>query len=42
MHVYYVKTVSKTHRRKAYICASEDVLLLIINNIHNLSFFIFR
>ena len=38
MHVYYVKPVSKTQRRKTYICASEDVLLLIINNIHNLSF----
>ena len=38
MHVYYVKPVSKTQRRKTYICASEDVLLLMINNIHNLSF----
>ena len=39
MHVYYVKPVSKTQRRKTYICASEDVLLSIINNIHNFSFF---
>ena len=38
MHVYYVQPVSKTKHRKTYICASEDVLLLIINNIHNLSF----
>ena len=38
MHVYYVKPVSKTQRRKAYICAPEDVLLLLINNFHNLSF----
>ena len=39
MHVYYVKPASKTQRRKTlYISASEDVLLLIINNIHNLSF----
>ena len=38
MHVYYVKTVGKTQHRKTYICASEDVLLLIINNIHNSSF----
>ena len=38
MHVYYVKPVSKTQRRKPYICATEDVLLLIIDNIHNLSF----
>ena len=37
MHVYYVKPVNKTQRRKTYICAAEDVLLLIINNIHNLS-----
>ena len=36
--VYYVKPVNKTQRRKTYICAPEDVLLLIINNIHNLSF----
>ena len=35
MHVYYVKPVIKTQRRKAYICAPEDVLLLIINNFHN-------
>ena len=42
MHVYYVKPVNKTQGRKAYICAPEDVLLLIINNIHNLTFFIFR
>ena len=41
MHVYYVKPVSKTQRRKTYICASEDILLSIINNIHNLSFFLF-
>ena len=38
MHVYYVKPVSKSQRRKTYICAPEDVLLLKINNIHNLSF----
>ena len=38
MHVYYVKPVNKTQRGKPYICAPEDVLLLIINNIHNLSF----
>ena len=38
MHVYYVKQVSKTQRRKTYICESEDVLPLIINNFHNLSF----
>ena len=38
MHVYYVKPVSKTQHRKTYICASKDVLLLIFNNIHNLSF----
>ena len=38
MHVYYAKPVSKTQRRKTYICASEDVLLSKINNIHNLSF----
>ena len=38
MHVYYVKPVSKIQRRNTYNCASEDVLLLIINNIHNLSF----
>ena len=38
MHVYYVKPVSKIQRRKPYFCASKDVLLLIINNIHNLSF----
>ena len=35
MHAYFVKPVSKTQRRKTYICACEDVLLLII---HNLSF----
>ena len=29
----------KPQRRKTYICASEDVLLLI--TIHNLSFFLF-
>ena len=39
MHVYYVKPVSKTQRRKTYICAPKDVLLFLINNIHNLSFF---
>ena len=33
-----MKPVNKTQRRKTYICAPEDVLLLIINNIHNLSF----
>ena len=38
MHVYHVEPVSKTHLRKTYFCASEDVLLLIINDIHNLSF----
>ena len=39
MHVHYVNPVSKTQRRKkTYICAPDDVLLLIINNIHNLSF----
>ena len=38
MHVYYVKPVSKTQRRKTYICSPEDGLLLIINDIHNLSF----
>ena len=38
MHVYYVKPVGKTQPRKTYICASEDVLLLIIINIHNVSF----
>ena len=38
MHVFYVKPVNKTQRRKTYICAPEDVLLLIINNIYNLSF----
>ena len=38
MHVYYVKPVGKTQHRKTYICASKDVLLLIINNIHNSSF----
>ena len=38
MHVYYVEQVSKTQRRKTYICASEDVLPLILNNIHSLSF----
>ena len=30
--------VNKTQRRKTYICAPKDVLLLMINNIHNLSF----
>ena len=40
IHVYYLKPVSKPQRRKTYICASENVLLLI--TIHNLSFFIFR
>ena len=38
MHVYYVKPVGKTQHRKAYICASKDVLLLMINKIYNLSF----
>ena len=38
MHVYYVKPISKTQRRRTYIYASEDVLLIIINTIHNLSF----
>ena len=41
MHVYYVKPVSKTQRRKTYIC-QQKMLLLIINDIHNLPFFIFR
>ena len=39
MPVYYVKQVSKTQRRKTYTCAPEAVLSLIINIIHNLSFF---
>ena len=39
MHAYNVKPVSKTQCRKRYICAPEDVLLFIINNIHNLSFY---
>ena len=29
---------AKHNAGKTYICAPEDVLLLIINNIHNLSF----
>ena len=33
-----MKPVSKPQHRIAYICASEDVLLLVINNVHNLSF----
>ena len=40
IHVYYLKPVSKPQRRKTYICASENVLLLI--TIHNLSFFYFQ
>ena len=39
MHVYYVKPVSITQRRKTYICAPEDVLLLNINNIHKHLFY---
>ena len=39
MHVYYVKPVSITQRRKTYICAPEDVLLLKINNIHKHLFY---
>ena len=38
MHVYYVKTSQQNTAQKTYICASEDVSLFIINNIHNLSF----
>ena len=38
MHIYYVKPVSKTQCIKTYICAPEDVLLFIIDNIHNLTF----
>ena len=30
MHVYYVKPISKTQRRRTYIYASEDVLLIMI------------
>ena len=32
------ETSQKNTAQKTYICASEDVSLLIINNIHNLSF----
>ena len=39
MQVHYVKPVSKTQHRKTYICASEDVLLLTINNIHIYHFY---
>ena len=39
MHVYYVKPVSKTQHRKTFICASEDVLLLTIYNIHIYHFY---
>ena len=38
MHVYYVKQSAKQNAEKHIICAPEDVLLLIFNNIYNLSF----
>ena len=39
MHVYCVKPVNKTQHRKTHICASKDVLLLTINNIHIYHFY---
>ena len=38
MHVYYVKPVNKTQRRKTYIYAPEEVLLLIILIIYHFYF----